>query len=299
MNKSVLMIMGGAVVVAILVAVVVQAKLSPKAEKTAGTTTEILVANKKLVTGERIKAENVRWQAWPEGSTFKGIIKRSEQEDEKKLAVYDTPLRRDVEAGEPLTMQAIISDVKGSGNFLAASIGAGMRAVAIAVKANTSVGGFISPGDHVDVILSYTTRVDADDEEATQAIISKFASQTVLTNVKVLGVDQVSKGEGREAKVPKTVTIEVSREQAEILALADKMGDLSLALRRLGEKDTTADLTTPLTTDATTSEVLLKVNKMMQNAKTNSGTIRVYNGSAVQNVPVRTLAPETTSAVTP
>lgn len=295
MNKSVLMIMGGAVVVAILVAVFVQAKLSPKAEKTAGTTTEILVANKKLLTGERIKAENVRWQAWPEGSTFKGIIKRSEQEDEKKLAVYDTPLRRDVEAGEPLTMQAIISDVKGSGNFLAASIGAGMRAVAISVKANTSVGGFISPGDRVDVILSYTARVDADDEQATQAIISKFASQTVLTNVKVLGVDQLSKGEGREAKVPKTVTIEVTREQAEIVALADKMGDLSLALRRLGEKDTAADLKTPLTTDATTSEVLLKVNKMMQNAKTNSGTIRVYNGAAVQNVPVRTLTP----AVTP
>lgn len=281
------MVMGGAIIVAILVAMIVQAKLSPKSEVSGGTSVEILVANKKLLTGERIKPEDVRWQGFPEASAFKGVIKKSDQEDEKDLAVYDTPLRRDIESGEPITMQAIIADVKGGGNFLAASIEPGMRGVGISVKANTAAGGFIAPGDHVDVILSYTAKLDRDAADFAGGVVNRYASQTILSNVKVLAVDQTSKDEGREAKIAKTVTLEVTREGAEILALADSMGDVSLSLRRLGEKDNEVDMLTPLTTDATTSEVIRKINDIMEKSKTTSNTVRVYSGTEIQNIPVR------------
>lgn len=286
MNKSVLMIMGGALLVAILVAVVVQSKLSTKSGA-GGATTEILVANKKLLLGERIKAEDVRWQAWPDASAFKGVIKKSEQGDPKKLDVYDTPLRRDIESGEPVTRQAIISDVKGAGNFLAATISPGMRAMAVAVKAETSAGGFVAPGDRVDVILSYTAKLNRDAQDMARNVVSRFASQTVLSNVRVLAVDQKSKDDGKEAKVAKTVTLEVTREGAEVLALAASMGDISVSLRRLGEKDKVEDMITPITTDATTSEVIRKLNDLVDQSAVTSNAVRVYSGSAVQNVPVR------------
>jgi len=288
MNKSVMMIMAGALVVAILVAMIVQAKLSPKKEKnTASASIEVLVSTKKLMTGERLKPENVRWQEWPEKAVFKGVYKRADQPDEKELAIYDVPLRRDIESGEPITSQALIPDVKGGGNFLAASISEGMRAVAVNVKANTAAGGFIAPGDHVDVLLAYSVKMDSDAKDAAGELVDRYASQTILNNVKVLAVDQSSKDEGREAKVAKTVTIEVTREGAEVIALADKMGELSLSLRRLGDKDTEISKVTPITTDATISEVSRKVNQMMERSKTGSETVRIYSGTAVQNVPVR------------
>lgn len=289
MNKSVLMIMGGAIVVALIVAMVVQMKLSPKTG--GGPTVEILVANKKLPIGTRIKAGDVRWQAWPEAASFKGIIKKSDQKDLKKLDVYDVPLRRDIESGEPVTRQAIISDIKGGGNFLASTISPGMRAVSVPVKADTGAGGFLSPGDRVDVILSYTVKLNsAAAREVGRTVVSRNASQTVLSNVRVLGVDQKSKGDDAAAKVAKTVTLEVSREGAEIIALAVKMGTISLALRRLGEKDRPEDLVTPITTDATTTEVIRKLNDMVTKSTKRSDTVRVYSGTNVQNVPVR--APE-------
>ena len=288
MNKTVLMIMGGAVVVAILVAMIVQAKLSPKPDKGGAIAqVEILVANKKLLTGERIQAENVRWQAWPETALYTGVIKKSDEADLNNLSIYDTPLRRDIEAGEPIVKQAVISDVKGGGNFLAASLGPGMRAVGLAVKAQTGVGGFVSPGDRVDVIMTYNARISNEIKQISEQVVHKQSSQTVLSNVRVLGVDQTSKNDGQAAKVAKTVTLEVDKEGAEILALAESMGELTLALRRLGEKDDVLDQKTPLTTDVLTSEVLMTLNKMVAGHRAEGNSVRVYSGNTVQNIPVR------------
>ncbi len=287
MNKTVVMILGGAVLVAIIVAMLVQAKLSPSRDKSAKPTVEILVATRKLETGTRLKAEDVRWQGVAEDAIFPGSITKSSEPDLKKLSVYGSPLRRPVEAGEPLTRQALIADVKGAGNYMAASLAPGMRAISIAVKPDTGVSGFISPGDHVDVILSYSVRLTSTLRDAGNAIVSRNASQTIINNVRVIGVDQVSSEEGRQAKVAKTVTLELTREQAEVLVLAKDMGKLTLAMRRLGENDTVESATTPITTDMTTSEVMRKLSDAARKSKVNSNNVRVYSGTAVQNVPVR------------
>lgn len=289
MNRSVLMIMGGAVVIAIIVAMVVQMKISPKTknQNVAAASVEILVANKVLMTGEALKATDVRWEAWPDGSLFKGVIKRKDQADENKLEVYGKPLKRNIESGEPVTTQALVVNAEGSGNFLAASIGPGMRAVSLSIKAETSAGGFVAPGDHVDVLVTYQMSPKGDISNYATMAIQKYASETVLSNVRVLAVDQNAKEEGHEPKVAKTVTLEVSKEGAQILAMAGSMGAVSISLRRLGEKDTAADRSVPLTTDVTTSKVIRKIYDLMDKSKTNTNTVRMYSGSAVQNVPVR------------
>lgn len=289
MNKTVVMILGGAVLVAIIVAMLVQAKLSPDSDSAgAKPTVDILVATKRLETGKRLEAEDVRWQAVAEDAIFPGAIAKSSEPDLKKLSVYGSPVRRPVEAGEPVTRQALINDVKGAGNYMAANLGPGMRAVSIAVKADSGVSGFLAPGDRVDVILSYNVRLAGDMREAGTAIVSRNASQTIITNARVMGVDQnTNETASGPAKVAKTVTIEVSREQAEILAMAKDMGKLSLAMRRLGEADTAESVTTPITTDMTTSEVMRKLSDAAKNSKVNSNNVRVYSGTGVQNVPVR------------
>ncbi|MBI3440690.1 MAG: Flp pilus assembly protein CpaB [Proteobacteria bacterium] len=287
MNKSVLIIVGGALAIAAIVGLVVSSKLSPKQATVQKASTAILVANKLLFIGQKLKAEDVRWQDWPDDAVFKGIVKKADQPDLTKLSVYNAPLRRNIESGEPVTTQALVPDAKGA--FLSALISPGMRAVSIGVGTNSGAGGFVSPGDHVDVILSYTAKLVGPAQDYAPQIVQKYASQLLLSNVKVLAVDQDAKDDAHEAKVAKTVTLEVSAEDSEKLAMAEQMGSLSLTLRRLGEKDDPNAPVPPLVTDVNTSDVIKQVNKLMDDSKTSQPNteIRMYNGNNVYNIPVR------------
>jgi len=280
--------MGGALVIAILVAVMVQATLSPKKSNDAVVQgIEVLVASRDLATGETLKAKDVHWEAFPEKALFRGTIKRKEQADENKLEVYDKPLRRNIESGEPITTQSVIIDVEGGGNFLSARIKPGMRAMGILVKAESSVGGFIAPGDYVDIIVSYQIRIKGEPATYADKAVQRFGSETILSNIRVLAVDQTSKEDSRDAKVAKTITIEVSKEDAQKLTLATMMGTITLALRRLGEKDTEDDKKVPLTTDVVSSRIIREIYGIMDESKGSSHAIRLYSGDAVVNVPVR------------
>jgi pilus assembly protein CpaB len=164
-----------------------------------------------------------------------------------------------------------------------------MRDVAISVKANTTAGGFVSPGDHVDVILAYGIQIDSDDKKYASFLGKRYASQTILSNIRVLAVDQTAKDETREAKVAKTVTLEVTREQAETLALADRMGDLTLALRRIGDETVVPVKAMNLTTDTHLSNLLRQLSQIKRQVEEHEkhDFVRVYNGTSVQNVPVQ------------
>lgn len=288
MNKNMMMIMGGALVMALIVAMIVQAKLGKKDEDLG---TQILIANKRLLVGEKLKAEDVQWRAWSDSALFEGVVVRGQQEDEENLDVYDALLKRSIQAGEPIVRQALIIDGKGT-TFLAASIMPGMRAVSVGVKPETAVAGFVGPGDYVDVILSYTPKLSGELQLYSGDVVQNYASETILSNVRVLAVDQKAKldEEEKDSKKTisaKTVTLEVDKAGAETLTLAQNMGEISLSLRRLGDEDTEADLKSTLTTDMSRSAVIRRVEKEMINRKTASDTIRVYSGSSIQNVPVR------------
>jgi pilus assembly protein CpaB len=108
-------------------------------------------------------------------------------------------------------------------------------------------------------------------------------------------VDQSAKDDKHEAKEAKTVTLEVTLEGAQKLALATQMGDISLSLRRLGEKDDPNAPPPPLVTDVNTIDAIKKINADMGSAKAGgpkSASVRLYSGSTVQNIPVRQTLPD-------
>ncbi|TAL27765.1 MAG: Flp pilus assembly protein CpaB [Alphaproteobacteria bacterium] len=293
MNRSVFLIMGGALLVAIVVAMLVQAKLSPRGSDKAAPTSEILVANRKILTGEVLKPEDARWQGWPDNVMFEGVYSKKDYPDDKTPDVYGIPLRRSLESGEPVTKQALVPDFKGGSNYLAATIAPGMRAVAIPARVESSAGGFLMPGDHVDIILTYTPTISGEVQNYAAPLINRIASETIMTNVKILAVDQNVKEEDRgDAKgALKTVTVEVTQQGAQVLSLITQMGTITMALRRLGEKDTAENTGRPLTTDSTTSDILKKLNKIGAQTKSGSNNVRVYSGTAVTNIPVRSAPP--------
>ena len=191
-------------------------------------------------------------------------------------------MRRDVAMGEPILKTALT--VSGKGNVLAASMEAGMRATAIRVSAESMVGGFINPGDRVDVILSYKVNLSGREADQAGGMVDQHATETVLENVRVLAIDQVARKEDDKAKVGRTVTLEVNKGGAEKLALAIEMGELSLSLRPIGD-NTVSSPTDPSTrtTDLDVSSILKEIK---QNSG-NSGIVRVYSGDQVENINVR------------
>ncbi len=290
--------MGGALVFAILVALMVSMKLAPSHPKEVVTTgTDVLVASRDMMAGEVLKTEDVHWESYPDNAVFGGMIKKKEQSDPNKLDAYGKPLKRDVLSGEPITTQAIV-DAHGSGNYLAAALGPGMRAVGVSVKPETTAGGFISPGDYVDVILTFQVSLKGDAANFSDGVVQRVASETILSNVHVLAVDQNSKDDAHEAKVGRTVTLEVTKQGAQILSMAANMGEIAFALRRLGDKDTGTDADEKLTTDVSTSKVIQKIyqDEAIGGTKSSDTNIRLFSGNDVSNVPVRPTpqAPATT-----
>jgi pilus assembly protein CpaB len=130
-------------------------------------------------------------------------------------------------AGEPIQEARLIK--ANAAGYLSAILPGGMRAIATEVNAETSVGGFVVPGDHVDVILA---RRDREAEKRTGTEV--HTSETIISNARVLAVDQtVEDKNGQKVVIGKTATLEVSPSQAELLALGKQVGTLSLALRSI------------------------------------------------------------------
>lgn len=115
MNKNILIVLGGAVVVAVLVAVLVQVSLGGK-KKQAPTIqeakVEILVASQDLGIGRELQDGDLRWQEWPKSSVFPGAVTRVDgQAPEKAL---EGRLARDVAKGEPVMNNALLGQSKGN-----------------------------------------------------------------------------------------------------------------------------------------------------------------------------------------
>ena len=185
-------------------------------------TSEVLVASVDIGMGEVVSSGKLQWRQWPESGTAGFITRTSEP---GAIADLEGAIaRQPFVAGEPIRMQKVVR-ADGSG-FMSAILPAGMRAIATEISAETGAGGFILPNDRVDVIL---TRRDKNGENG-----ESFTSQTILTNVRVLAIDQtVAEKDGKKVVNGRTATLELLPRQTEILALARQLGTLSLALRSL------------------------------------------------------------------
>jgi len=292
-----MIVLAGGFLIAVLVALLVQAGLSGgKKEQPVilqeEAKVQIVVASRDLKTGTELDEESMKWQEWPKKAVFPGAIVR--EEEKKASELVEGRLLRDMKMGEPIVTSALVP--KTQGNFLAASLNEGMRAVSIKVAASTMVGGFVGPNDYVDVLLTYKQRFNygntdnSDMQNTLEMTIDNLATETILQNVKVLAVDQSAiRGEEDKVKVGKTVTLEVDYKGAETLALATKMGDLSLSLRRLGD-ETVLIKRPPVTTDARVVNIDNEIFDEIINSQENTGqktkTVRIYRGDTVEELVV-------------
>jgi pilus assembly protein CpaB len=196
-------------------------------------TVDVLVAKSDIGLGQSVTAEDLQWQTWPAATASNNFIKRGERPD-ATTQIAGSIARAPFIAGEPIREPKLIK-ANGSG-FMAAILPTGMRAVSTEISAETGAGGFILPNDRVDVILSKREKQQNPDAPATDIV----SSQVVVTNVRVLAIDQAPKEkEGQNAVLGKTATLELTPDDVEILARARLSGTLSLALRSIADGKTT------------------------------------------------------------
>jgi pilus assembly protein CpaB len=188
-------------------------------------TVKVLVAKRELPTGTFVKAADLDWRDWPEAGlpeTFTRTGKGSEKDFEGAV------VRSHLFAGEPIVHNRLVQP--GDRGFLAAVLTPGRRAVAVPIDATRGAGGFIFPGDRVDVLLSLKQTPALEDGEASG---TRYFAETLLNDVRVLAIDQSVNLQNGQAKTGKTATLEVTPKQAEQLAVGSSLGDLSLSLRSL------------------------------------------------------------------
>ena len=133
-----------------------------------------------------------------------------------------SPARTQSSPSTPMIELVLASKLSAPGEkvTIVQKLGTNTRAMAIKVDAVTAVGGFVTPGDYVDVLM-------------TQGGGDELSTVTILQNIRVIGVDQTAEEQTDTPEVAQTVTVEVTPEDGQKLALAQKAGTLSLTLRTL------------------------------------------------------------------
>ncbi len=190
----------------------------------------ILIARAALQRGQILRPEDLIWQVWPDGELDKNYIVLGGPRGPDSFAGW--VVRNPVAAGEPIAEEKIIAP--GDRGFLAAVLIPGMRAISVPVTVTSGISGFIFPGDRVDLVLSYPVPSPAGSKnDSIGKTYEHKASQTVLRDVRVIGIDQRLDGKPGEAVVAHTATLEVTAKQGEVIALASEIGKVSLTLRSL------------------------------------------------------------------
>jgi pilus assembly protein CpaB len=232
MDRKKLALLGGAMVVAMATALAARSMFAgaaaPQAiaiEAPVPTGPKVLVARRGLPVGTIISADAVAYQPWPSELVQDAYFVDGEASIDKLLG---TVVRYPITAGEPVTQGSLVKP--GDRGFLAAALGAGMRAVTVDVSARTGVAGFVFPGDRVDIILTQSVTGEGQPLRATE---------TIMRNVRVLATDQSAESTTEEGKTLvqtfRTVTLEVTPRMAEKIAVSEQIGTLSLSLRSIAD----------------------------------------------------------------
>jgi pilus assembly protein CpaB len=225
-NKRFLFVLAGALIFGLLAAVSVSRYLS-SAQAYTKNLNRIAVAKVEIPVGTKIIPEHLMMVQFPKESTPDGTFEAPEKLTDRVAVV-------NIAAREPITESRLAPE--GTAGGLSAVIPEGYRAMTVKVDDVVGISGFIMPGTLVDVVVV----IRPDDSSAAQGPISKI----VLQNIKVLANGQnIDKPENqRDANSVKVVTLLVTPEQAEKLALASSEGKLQLVMRNSidqGDEQTT------------------------------------------------------------
>ena len=268
MRASTVVMIGFAVVFGLLAVFIAQAWLnnqaamrakSMEATKKPVTTQTIVVASQPLRFGAELNASMLKEMPWPQEALPAGAFHKIKDVLTGRRVVLTA-----IEANEPVLALKITG--AGERATLSALVHKGMKAVTIRVNDVEGVGGFVLPGDRVDVVLTRTI----DKGSAT--------TEVVLQNARVLATDQSADDRVSKAAVAKSVTLEVSTVEAQKVWLASSVGNLSLLLRKAGE-----------TAEARKRKITLNdlsSNDDINNEKVATTTVTVTRPSAKQDYTV-------------
>ncbi|BBC74169.1 Flp pilus assembly protein CpaB [Altererythrobacter sp. B11] len=232
MDRKKLILLLGALIVAIGTAMAARSMFAGSAAPQAEAAPvepdgpKVLVAKRALPVGTILNADSVGYQLWPKEMVQDAYFIDGEADMSKLLG---TVVRHPITAGEPVTQGSLVAP--GDRGFLAAALGPGMRAVTVPVSAKTGVGGFIFPGDHVDLMLTQTVSGQGPQLATTE---------TFLRNLRVLATDQSTESTTTEdgktvVRQIRTVTLEATPKIAEKITVAQTIGTLSLSLRSIAD----------------------------------------------------------------
>ncbi|MGH6896283.1 MAG: Flp pilus assembly protein CpaB [Geminicoccaceae bacterium] len=180
----------------------------------------VVVARRDLARGDVLRADALKEMQWPANSVPVGAF--ASIEEILGDGSQERRARRSIVPGEPV----LADKVSGFGgrDTLGETLSPGKRAFSIRVNDVSGVAGFLLPGDRIDILL--TRQLDNGGKK-------DLATDVILQNIVVLAIDQLKDEEREKPQVARTATVEVSPEEAQKLALAMQVGNLSLALRNV------------------------------------------------------------------
>ena len=216
----------------------------------------ILATSMPLSAGTLLRAQDVTWHGVAETETGEvvrpnatALAAKPELEEQTRTSVYGAVLRHSLAAGEPIRRDDIVKP--GDRDFLQVVLTPGERAIAIPVATGGASTGLLSAGDRVNVILTQNFKNDASQDLRNTPLTRRSVAETVVENLRVLAVDAPDTKPTGVAAGPangsfgRTVTLEVTDDQAEKINVATELGKLSLTLRGVGQPVTTLASASP------------------------------------------------------
>ena len=178
---------------------------------------QVVVAAMDLPLGSRIEAGEVKLARWSADSIPDGAYTNPND-------VVGSYVKNSLVANEPIVRTKLFTGDKTAG-VMPLLIPFGMRAVSVPVDEVSDIAGFVLPHTRVDILVAMDSGAGAE----------KAFSKVVLQNVEVLAVAQEVEQKKDEPTVVKVVTLLVSPQESERLALASRAGSLRLAMRNYND----------------------------------------------------------------
>ncbi len=190
---------------------------------------EVLAVTRDLAVGETLAAEDLKWSPWPKANLVDGYLVQT-TEPASIETMTGAVVKAALYKGEPLLPQKVVQ--KGEQGLLSAMMNPEMRAISVEISAESASGGFVLPNDRVDLLLTYDQKAQPE-----RGIFERTVATTIVKNVRVLAIDQnfATTEEGEVSRLGSTATLEVSPQEAELLAMAQRLGEVSLSLRPLDQ----------------------------------------------------------------
>lgn len=252
-------------------------------------TVNVLIASQYIPIGTVIGPQQVVSQPWPKNLLSPNFV----VEGNDPNAVVGKISRASFQEGEPFSITKLSG--AGEGSFMAGSLPKGFRAVTINTDETMGVAGFVFPGDKVDVLVTHRV---PEWNQLREAVDEEDVTETLLANVTVLAVDQIANAQEIAANsqqqqqqqgaapstihVARTATLMVNPVDAQKLRLGEKIGQLSLALRSVEDRET-IDMATLLQLQNITMYPLDSVTNPKAKGAADEG-VRIIRGTEAVNV---------------